>query len=55
MSLAEGLLFAVLVCGVYFLLTPIRARMERQLLRWMGRESHRKGQGPVFTIHREKD
>ena len=55
MTLAELLLFAAAIAGVYLALVPLRRFLERRLLSWMGRDPGRPGQGHVFTIKRERD
>lgn len=54
MTLAELILFAAIVAGVYFALKPVRVRLEHWLLRRMGRDPGRKGQGLVFEINRKR-
>ena len=53
MSLAEIIFFGLLVAVVYFVLTPLRTRLERWLLSLMGKESGTPGQGQVFRMKRK--
>lgn len=54
MRFAELLIFVLVIVAAYFALRPLQRRLERVLLKWMGRDSRTPGQGPVYVFDPNK-
>ena len=52
-TFAELFILCLLAWALYRLLRPVQRHMERVLLKWMGRESGRPGQGFVYVMPRK--